>query len=488
VLRGAVWRSETEREFDVVVIGAGPAGEIAAGRLAERGGKRVAIVESHLVGGECSFYACMPSKALLRPQEVLAEAARVPGAAQAISGQVDAAAALRRRDQIVNDLDDANQLPWLESHHIELVRGHGRLDGERRVRVGDDRLIAREAVVIAVGSGAAMPPIPGLADAGAWSNREITTTSEVPRSLNVLGGGVVGVEMAQAWHSLGSKVTVIEAMERLLPREEPFVGAQLEDAFTARGIDVRTGAKVVSVTRGGSGIAVELEGGGRIVGERLLVAVGRTPLTGDLGVETVGLAAGRYLEVDESLRVPGLDWLYAVGDVNGRSLLTHSGKYQARLAADHILGEQVRARGDGAGAPRVVFTDPGVAAVGHTLASADAAGIAAEAIDLATGGTAGASFHGRGARGTTRFVVDIERELLIGATFVGPEVADLLQAATVAVVGRVPLRTLAHAIAPFPARSELWLKFIEAYEQRRDQHGLAGSLHAEPSAPVAVAA
>jgi len=167
--------------------------------------------------------------------------------------------------------------------------------------------------------------------------------------------------------------------------------------------------------------------------------------------------------------VPGKSWLYAVGDVNGRSLLTHSGKYQARLAADHILGEEVAARGDGASAPRVVFTDPQVAAVGHTLSSAAEAGIAAEAIDLSTGGTAGASFHGRGAPGTTRFVVDTGRELLVGATFVGPDVADFLQAATIAVVGEVPLDTLAHAIAPFPTRSELWLKFIEVYEQRRDE-------------------
>ncbi|MGH2743834.1 MAG: dihydrolipoyl dehydrogenase family protein, partial [Thermoleophilaceae bacterium] len=325
-----------EREFDVVVIGAGPAGEIAAGRLAGRGGKRVAIVEGHLVGGECSFYACMPSKALLRPQEVLAEAARVPGAAEAVSGQVDADAALRRRDRIVNGLDDANQLPWLEARNIELVRGHGRLDGERRVRVCGDLLIAREAVVVAVGSGAAMPPIPGLAEAGAWSNREITTTNEIPHSLIVLGGGVVGVEMAQAWHSLGSEVTVIEALERLLPREEPFAGAELEEAFKARGIDVHTGANAARVTRVDSGITVELEDGVRIAGEQLLVAVGREPLTGDLGLETVGLEPGRYLEVDERLRVRGLDWLYAVGDVNGRSLLTHSGKYQARLAADHI--------------------------------------------------------------------------------------------------------------------------------------------------------
>jgi pyruvate/2-oxoglutarate dehydrogenase complex dihydrolipoamide dehydrogenase (E3) component len=242
------------------------------------------------------------------------------------------------------------------------------------------------------------------------------------------------------------------------------------------------------VIRGRAGIAVELRDGARIISERLLVAVGRKPLTADLGVETVGLEPGRYIEVDDQLRVPGTDWLYAVGDVNGRSLLTHSGKYQARLAADHILGEDVRARGDGAGAPRVVFTDPAVAAVGHTLASAGDAGIVAEAIDLPTGGTAGASVHGRGAGGTTCFVVDLERQLLVGATFVGPDVADLLQAATVAVVARVPLRTLAHAIAPFPARSELWLKFLEAYEHRREEHGLPGSLHAEPTPSIAAAA
>jgi pyruvate/2-oxoglutarate dehydrogenase complex dihydrolipoamide dehydrogenase (E3) component len=472
---------EMAREFDVVVIGAGPAGEILAGRLATRGGRRVAIVERHLVGGECSFYACMPSKALLRPQEVLKEAARVPGAAEAVAGGVDVEAVLRRRDRIVNDLRDDHQLPWLESRGVELVRGHARLEGERRVRVGDEVLVAREAVVVAVGTGAAVPPIPGLAEANAWSNRELATAREVPPRLIVLGGGVVGVEMAQAWSSLGSQVTVIEALERLLPREEPFAGEELARALVADGVDVRTRARVVSVARHGDAIDAELADGGRVTGDRLLVAVGRRPLTADVGLETVGLEPGAPIAVDDRLRVPGLPWLYAVGDVNGRSLLTHSGKYQARLAADAILGEEVAARVDGAGAPRVVFTDPQVAAVGHTLASALAAGIAADAVDLPTGGTAGASFHGRGTRGTTRFVVDAERELLVGATFVGPEVADLVQAATIAVVGEVSLRTLAHAIPPFPTRSELWLKFVEAYEQRR--HGV--SLHAQAREPVA---
>jgi dihydrolipoamide dehydrogenase len=453
------------REFDVVVIGAGPAGEVVAGRLADRGGKQVAIVERDLVGGECSFYACMPSKALLRPGELLNEVARVPGAAEAVTGKLDVAAVLARRDQVVNELSDDQQTPWLRDRGIELFRGSGRLDGPNRVIVGDQVLTARDAVVIATGTTAVMPPIPGLREAHAWSNREITTAQKAPERLVVLGGGVVGVEMAQAWSSLGSSVTVIEAFDRLLAREEPFVGAEVQASLTAAGVRILTGVKASAVKREGDEVTVTLENGETVTGDVLLVAIGRRPLTDDLGLESVGLQAGGYIKVDDHLQVEGASNLYAIGDANGRSLLTHSGKYQARIAADHILGAlTATARQDGPGAPRVVFTDPQIAAVGITFAAATEQGVDAIAIDLPTGDTSGGSFIGRGAPGTSRFVVDAKRQILLGVTYVGPEVADFLQAATVAVVAEVPLKTLAHAIAPFPTRSELWLKFLEAYE------------------------
>jgi pyruvate/2-oxoglutarate dehydrogenase complex dihydrolipoamide dehydrogenase (E3) component len=455
-----------EAEFDVVVLGAGPPGEVCAGRLGD-GGLSVAIVEQHLLGGECSFYACMPSKALLRPGELLDEARRVPGVREAVSGELDPQAVLDRRDEVIHDLDDSGQEPWLDDHGVELFRGEGRLDGERRVAVGDTTLVARRAVVVATGSAAAMPPIDGLDTVKAWNNREATTAKRVPARMIVLGGGPVGVELAQAWSALGTRVTLIEGGDRVLAREEPFAGEEVAAALRGKhGVDVRTGAQAERVAGVAGGVEVELADGERLEADELLVAVGRRPRTGSIGLDTVGVEPGQngFLETDARMRVGGSEWLYAVGDVNGRALFTHTAKYQAWVAAENLLGREQRAISEEIGPPRVTFTDPQVAASGRTLEQAREAGIDARAVDVPTDGTPGASFQGKDTGGTSRIVVDRAAGTIVGATFTGFETADLIQAATVAIVGQVPISKLRHAIAPYPSRSEIWLKLLEKAE------------------------
>lgn len=464
----------SEHSYDVVVIGAGPVGENAAGYAVDAG-LSAALVEAELVGGECSYWACIPSKALLRTPQAVADARRLPG----VRAEFDPAKVLERRTSFTSDWDDSGQVQWAEGAGVTVLRGRGRLAGTRRVVVTaadgtETEVTARHAVVVATGSVPVVPHVAGLATVEYWGSREATSVKEVPRRLGVLGGGVVGCEMALAHARLGARVTLFNHGDRVLPSAEPQASERVAAGLREAGVDLRLGTGLDEVRRAGD--ATVLRGGGdEVEVDRLLVATGRRPATDGLDLDSVGVGLGRRGEivVDDSGLAAG-DWLYAVGDVNGRAPLTHQGKYQARIAAhaiaaraagrpldDAAWGEDA-ATADHHAVPQVVFTDPEVAWVGRTAAAARAEGLDVRVVDMDIA-VAGSSLTADDWSGRVIAVVDPQREVLLGVTFVGPGVAELLHAATIAVVGEVPLSRLWHAVPAFPTISEVWLRLLENY-------------------------
>ncbi|MFF4551232.1 dihydrolipoyl dehydrogenase family protein [Streptomyces sp. NPDC001435] len=474
----------TSRSYDVIVIGAGPVGENVAERTRAAGLSTV-IVESELAGGECSYWACEPSKALLRPVLARADARRVPGLREAASGPLDVAAVLAHRDEMTFHWDDGGQIEWLGSVSVDLLRGHGRLDGPKRVSVttpeGDTvSLTARHAVALCTGTTTALPDGLGLDTTRHWTSREVTSADRVPGRLAVVGGGVVAVEMATAWQALGSEVTMLVRGGGLLHRMEPFAGELVTEGLREAGVDVRFGVTVTAVQRhdGDDGeVTITLDDGSDLVADEILFATGRAPRTTDVGLDSVGLTPGAWLTVDDSCQVTDVSdgWLYAVGDVNRRALLTHQGKYQARIAGAAIAaranGDPVRANrwgphaatADGTAVPQVVFTDPEVASVGLTTREAEQSGRRIDVVDYDLAHVAGAHQYAHGYRGRARLLVDANHATVVGVTFVGPGVGELLYSATIAVVSEVPLDRLWHAVPAFPTISEVWLRLLETY-------------------------
>jgi len=458
-------------EFDVIVIGAGPTGENAAQRVV-RGGLTAAIVESELVGGECSFWACIPSKAMLRPAGVAAEASHVRG----VTGtRLEPAEVLARRTYWTSGWKDDGAVGWLDSVPIALFRGVARITGDRRVQVGDRELRARHAVVVATGSDAVVPP--DLAAVGAWTNREATGAKEVPGRLAIVGGGVVGCEMAAAWAALGSRVTLLVRGPQLLERLPGFAGDLVARGLREAGADVRFGVSVTGAERAADGtIRLTLDDSATLEADEILAATGRAPRTSDIGLEAVGLTPGSWLPVDETLRVRDADgrllaggWLYACGDINHLALLTHMGKYQARIAGDAIAA---RARGaepavtDWASTrcvPQVVFTIPEVAAAGLSAEQAERTGLRTRVVEYDIGAVTGAGLYADDYTGHAQMVVDTDREVIVGMTLAGPGTAEMIHAATIAIAGEVPLDRLWHAVPSFPTMSELWLRLLETY-------------------------
>jgi pyruvate/2-oxoglutarate dehydrogenase complex dihydrolipoamide dehydrogenase (E3) component len=463
----------TTTEYDLIVIGAGAVGENVADR-AVQAGLTALLIEEELVGGECSYWACVPSKVLLRSGIVYRAAQKVGGAREAITGKLDVAAVFARRNAIIHNWDDGSQVEWVAGAGIDLVRGHGTITGEKQVTVGDTAYTARHAVCVSTGSSALIPDIPGLKDSKPWTSRDATSAQSAPESLAIIGGGVVAVEMATAYASFGTAVTII-ARSGLLASEEPFAGELVAESLRELGATLHLKSSPTGVTKVDESYVIQLDNDTTVTADKLLVATGRVPRTTTLGFENIGLTPGDWLTVDDTMLVKGFDWLYATGDVNHRVLLTHQGKYQARAAGDVIaaraLGKPVDeqkwgthvATADHQAVPQVTFSDPEVASVGLTAAGAQKAGYDIRVIDYELGWLAGTTVQADDYSGKARMVVDEKRKVILGVTFVGQDVSEMLQAATFAVVGEIPLDRLWHAVPAYPTMSEIWLRLLETY-------------------------
>jgi pyruvate/2-oxoglutarate dehydrogenase complex dihydrolipoamide dehydrogenase (E3) component len=427
----------------VVVLGGGAAGEAFCGALRRiDADRKVMLVESKLVGGECSYFACMPSKTLLRAPELLAAMRLAPGLEEA---ELDPARVFWWRDQVVDGRDDSGHAEWLADRDVELVRGAARVVAPGRLDV-DGRQLAYDALVVSTGSSPAVPPLPGLEDVESWGTAEATSASATPASLVVLGGGAAGCELAQLYRRLGSEVTVVQRGPRLLPRIDERAAALVARVFEEEGILLRVGATVERVLAGRDGIRLVLAGGEELEAERLLVSTGRRPNVEGVGLEAVGVrVSDRGVEVDERLAAaPGV---WAIGDVTGVALFTHVGKYQGRVAAANVAGRDRRA--DYRAIPAVAFTDPQVAQVGRVE------GDGLVAAEWRVDRTSRSSTYERPKReGFVRLVADPGRRVLVGGVAVGPEAGEWLQQITLAIRAEVPVDVLRDTIQPFPTFSE----------------------------------